>query len=153
MQKLQEKEKIVTTSTDDYLLSSFKLDALIEKDFTKVSINWSLGELVQVIASSKRSVFPVLDNNLNLKGLIGIDDIREVMFKQELYNTISVRELMRQTGPVITEKDDIRSALKVFDESHIWNIPVVIDQQYKGFISKSTILEKYRETLLKSSIE
>jgi len=153
MQKLQEKEKIVTTSTDDYLLSSFKLDSLIEQDFSPVSINASLGALVKVVSASKRNIFPVLDNNLNLKGLITIDDIREVMFKQEMYEKISVRELMRQTGQVITENDDIRTALKLFDESHLWNIPVVFEQQYMGFISKSTILEKYRETLLKSSIE
>ncbi len=153
MQKLQEKEKIVTTSTDDYLLSSFRLDSLIEQDFSPISINASLGELVKVVSSSKRNIFPVLDNNLNLKGLITIDDIREIMFKQEMYEKMTVRELMRQTGHVITEKDDIRTALKLFDESHLWNIPVVFEQQYMGFISKSTILEKYRETLLKSSIE
>lgn len=153
MQKLQEKEKIVTTSTDDYLLSSFRLDSLIEQDFSPISINASLGELVKVVSSSKRNIFPVLDNNLKLKGLITIDDIREIMFKQEMYEKMTVRELMRQTGHVITEKDDIRTALKLFDESHLWNIPVMFEQQYMGFISKSTILEKYRETLLKSSIE
>ncbi|MBL7903080.1 MAG: chloride channel protein [Bacteroidia bacterium] len=153
MQKLQEKEKIVTTSTDDYLLSSFQLESIIEKDFSSVSINCTLGDLVEVISNSKRNVFPVLDNNLNLKGLVTIDDIREVMFKQEFYTTVSVRELMHQARQIITEKDDIRSALKLFDESHLWNIPVVLNNEYKGFISKSTILEKYREALLKSSIE
>jgi CIC family chloride channel protein len=53
---------------------------------------------------------------------------------------------------VITEKDDVRSALKMFDESHLWNIPVVADGRYKGFISKSTVLEKYREVLIQTSV-
>ncbi len=153
MQKLHEKEKIVTTSTDDYLLSSFRLDSIIEQDFSSVSINCSLGELIDVVSASKRNIFPVLDNNLNLKGLVTIDDIREIMFKQEMYDKVTVRELMHQARHIISEKDDIRSALKMFDESHLWNIPVVIGQEYRGFISKSTILEKYRETLVKSSIE
>ena len=77
----------------------------------------------------------------------------DVMFKQELYDKITVKELMRRASYIITEKDDIRSAMKLFDESHLWNIPVVIDGVYKGFISKSTILEKYREVLIKSSLD
>lgn len=153
VQKLMEKEKIVTTNTDDYLLSSIRVEGMIETDFSEVSINLYLRDLVEVVSNSKRNTFPVLDNNLNLKGLITIDDIREVMFKQELYDKVTVRELMRQCQYIITEEDDIRSAMKKFDESHLWNIPVVIGMRYKGFVSKSTVLEKYREALLKSTIE
>ena len=75
------------------------------------------------------------------------------MFKQELYDKISVKELMHPTRYIITEKDDISSAMKLFDESHLWNIPVVFDGKYQGFISKSTVLEKYRNILIQSSIE
>lgn len=153
VQKLMEKEKIVTTNTDDYLLSSIRLESMIETDFSQVSINLCLRDLVEVVSASKRNTFPVLDNNLNLKGLITIDDIRDVMFKQELYDKVTVRELMRQCNFVITEEDDIRSAMKKFDESHLWNIPIVIGQRYKGFVSKSTVLENYRKALLKSTIE
>ena len=153
MQKLMEKEKIVTTNTDDYLLSNIRLEALVEKDFSVVPIDLRLRELVEIVAKSKRNTFPVLDNGLQLKGLISIDDIREVMFKHELYDTISVRELMRRPAYIITEKDDIRSAMKLFDESHLWNIPVVMQRVYIGFISKSAILEKYRDVLVETTIE
>lgn len=153
MQKLMEREKIVTTSTDAYLLSNIRVESMVEQDFSEVQEDQYLGDLVEIVAGSKRNMFPVVDKLNNLKGLISIDDIREVMFKQELYKKISVRELMRRPGQIITEKDDIRSAMKLFDESHLWNIPVVIDRQYKGFISKSTILEKYREALIKTSLE
>lgn len=153
MLKLSEKEKIVTTSTDAYLLSNIDLAEFIEHDFTIVPKNIKLRKLVELITSSKRNIFPVVNDDGNLKGFITIDDIRDVMFKQELYDKISVKELMHPCRYIITEKDDIRSAMKLFDEAHLWNIPVVFNGKYQGFISKSTVLEKYRDILIQSSIE
>lgn len=153
MLKLVNKEKIDTSSTDSYLLSNIDLSKFIEHDFSEVRVNASLKELIDVISASKRNIFPVVNNELELYGLITIDDIREIMFKQELYHRVSVKELMHRPAYVITEKDDINSAMKLFDESHKWNIPVVYEGKYQGFISKSTILEKYREVLIQSSIE
>ncbi len=153
MLKLSEKEKIVVTNTDSYLLSNINLTSFVESDFSEVSIDVNLKKLVEVVAISKRNIFPVVDKNMRLKGLITIDDIREIMFNQNLYEKITVKELMHKPAFIITEKDDIRSVMKFFDESHLWNIPVVVGGIYKGFISKSTILEKYREVLIQSSIE
>lgn len=153
MQKLEEKEKIVTTDMDSYLLSNIDLLQFVENDFSEVDNESNLRGLVEFIAVSKRNIFPVVDKNAALKGLITVDDIRDVMFKQDLYDKVTVKELMRRPSYIITERDDIRSAMKLFDESHLWNIPVVISGVYKGFISKSTILEKYREVLIKSSLD
>lgn len=153
MLKLVEKEKIVTTNTDSYLLSNIDLSSFVERDFSEVPLDANLRTLIELITSSKRNMFPVLDKDYNLKGLISIDDIREIMFKQEMYDTVSVKEIMHTPKYVITEKDDIISAMKLFSESHLWNIPVITEGRYQGFISKSTILEKYREVLIESSIE
>ncbi len=151
--KLSEKERIFTTNTDSYLLSNIDLSTYVERDFSEVPLGVSLRKLVELITLSKRNIFPVLDKEYNLKGLISIDDIREIMFKQELYDTMSVNEIMHPPKYVITEKDDINSAMKLFAESHLWNIPVIFEGKYQGFISKSTILEKYREVLIETSIE
>lgn len=153
MLKLSDKEKIVTTNMDSYLLSNIDLLQFVENDFSEVPDDSTLRGLVEYVSVSKRNIFPVLDRNSHLKGLITVDDIRDVMFKQELYDKMTVRELMRRPTYIINERHDIRSVMKLFDESHLWNIPVVIDGVYKGFISKSTILEKYREVLIKSSLD
>lgn len=153
MQKLAEKEKIVTTNTDSYLLSNIDLSAFVERDFSEVPESVNLRRLIELITRSKRNIFPVLDQDFNLKGIISIDDIREIMFKQEMYDAVTVKEIMHPPKYVITEKDDIISAMKLFSESHLWNIPVVFEGRYQGFISKSTILEKYREVLIESSLE
>jgi CIC family chloride channel protein len=152
MLKLSDKERIVTTDTDSYLLSNIDLSQFVESDFSEVPDSHNLRQLVEIVAISRRNIFPVVDKEGVLTGLISIDDIREIMFRQELYDKVTVRELMRRPVYVITEKDDVRSALKMFDESHLWNIPVVADGRYKGFISKSTVLEKYREVLIQTSV-
>jgi chloride channel protein, CIC family len=153
MSKLAEKEKIMVTDTDSYLLSNIDLREFVEVDFMEVYEDAFLRELIDRVAISKRNIFPIIDNEQRLCGLVTVDDIREMMFKQDLYDVVTVKELMRRATYIITDKDDIRSAMKLFDESHLWNIPVVIEGKYKGFISKSTILEKYREVLIQSSIE
>jgi CIC family chloride channel protein len=151
--KLSEKEKINRTSTDEYLLSNLSLRDLVETDFIEVELNDTLRKLVEKVAVSKRNIFPVLDSEGRLSGLVTIDDIRDIMFKQEQYDVLSMQQLMHLPACVINEKDDIRSAMKLFDESHLWNIPVVMEGKYLGFISKSSILEKYREVLIQSSLE
>lgn len=153
MLKLSNKEKIDTSNTDSYLLSNIDLSEFVEHDFSEVRVTAHLKELVEVISKSKRNIFPVVDKDLALKGLITIDDIRDIMFRQDLYEKVTVKELMRRPGYLISEKDDIISAMKLFDESHLWNIPVIFEGKYQGFISKSSILEKYREVLIQSSVE
>ena len=153
MTKLAQKEKIVVSDTDSYLLSNIDIEQFVESDFSEVREESSLRNLIDVVAVSRRNVFPVIDKEQKLVGLITIDDVRDIMFRQDLYDKMHVRELMRRPSHIITEKDDIRSTMKLFDESHLWNIPVVISGVYKGFISKSTILEKYREVLIQSSVE
>jgi chloride channel protein, CIC family len=153
MQKLVEKEKIQTQNTDSYLLSSINLSEFIEKDFIEVPKDIKLRQLIGHVSTSKRNIFPVVDKEAVLNGLITVDDIREIMFRQELYDKISVSELMHAPRFIITEKDDVYSVMKLFDESHLWNIPVVFNGRYQGFISKSTILEKYREVLIRASLE
>jgi CIC family chloride channel protein len=153
MHKLAQKEKIMVTDTDSYLLSNIDLAQFVENDFHEVLSDSTLRKVIEVVSVSKRNLFPVVDADMRLKGIITVDDIREIMFRQELYDKLTVKELMRHVDYVLTEKEDILSAMKMFDESHLWNIPVVFSGVYKGFISKSTILEKYREVLRQSSVE
>jgi CIC family chloride channel protein len=153
MLKLSEKEKIITTSTDAYLLSTINISEFIERDFTEVPKDIKLRRFVELIAHSKRNIFPVVNNEGNLVGLISIDDIREIMFKQELYDKISVSQLMSAPKYFIDSKDDVNTVMKRFSESNLWNIPVLSNNKYIGFVSKSTLLEKYRSILVSNSID
>jgi len=153
MKKLAEKDNIVVSDTDSYLLSRIDIEKMIETDFIPVNINQNLGDLIKIIATSRRNSFPVLDSDENLKGIIQIEHIREVMFKNELYGKVTVKELMRKSKEEIHTKDSIQAIMKKFEESQLWNLPVTENGRYIGFISKSSLLEQYRENLVKNIIE
>src|ERR1019366_7334258 len=151
MKKLATKGEIFTADKDKNVLAALKTIKVIETGFQIVSPNATLGQLVDVVAHSKRNIFPVIENEM-LVGIILLDNIREIMFKHEMYNSVFVNQLMQKPPAIITTDEDMHSVMKKFDETNSWNLPVVEDGKYIGFISKSSIFTQYRETLVRSSI-
>ena len=150
--KLAKKGHVMTQNKDKSILASLDVSSIIETDFHKVSPNSTLGELVEIIAHSSRNIFPVVNDQNQLVGIILLDNIREVMFKHELYETIYVKELMRSPAAKVTPKESMTSVMKKFDESGAWNLPVLSHNEYVGFVSKSSIFSKYRKVLVKTKI-
>lgn len=148
IRRLKDKGALVSDDRDKSLLSKINTGAMIENDFTPVHFKSSLRDVVETIKHSKRNTFPVVKKNNKLIGIIHLDDIREEMFKPELYDRITARELMRKPSTVIHAHEDIFSIMKKFEESGQWNLPVVDAGIYLGFLSKSSILDKYRHQLL-----
>ncbi|MEJ0034436.1 MAG: CBS domain-containing protein [Bacteroidota bacterium] len=109
--------------------------------------NSSLRKLVDIIAHSKRNIFPVIDDDQQLLGVIALEDIREIMFNNSLYDDTSVNQLMRPPQVVADIGEDMSSVMEKFDKSTVWNIPVLDNGKYVGFISKSNIFSKYRNRL------
>lgn len=150
--KLAKKGHLLTHSKDKSILSSLKISTIIETDFHKVTPESKLRELVDVVAHSSRNIFPVVDNENHLLGVILLDNIREVMFKSELYDSVLAKELMRKPAATVSSDEAMHAVMKKFDEAGVWNLPVVDNDQYVGFISKSSIFTKYRKVLIKSNI-
>ena len=129
--------------------SQEKLDALMETDFYRIRETFTLGDLVHVIAHARRNIFPVIDNFGRLLGVVQLDDLREDMFKREKWGT-SISRYMIQPPDRILQHEQIQSVLPKFEENQTWMLPVVDKQnRYLGFISKSRILNAYREQLVK----
>ena len=132
---------------DTQLLSRLSMNDCIEKDFSPVLANSSLRKLVDIIAHSKRNIFPVIDENQQLLGMIALEDIREIMFNNSLYDETSVNQLMRPPQVVASIDEEMSSVMEKFDKSTVWNIPVLDKGRYVGFISKSNVFSKYRTRL------
>jgi CIC family chloride channel protein len=149
-QKLSTKLKLSVEDRDKYLLSKLDLSDLIETNFLSVKATDQLGDLVQTISHSHRNTFPVLNDDGSLAGLIHLDGVRETIFQHDLYEKILVKELMIPPSATISPHDNLHNVLKKFDETNQWNLPVVDKGRYIGFLSKASILTKYRNELLKS---
>jgi CIC family chloride channel protein len=149
VKNLAKKGYVFIDDKDKNILASLKTMAVIEQNFQAISPDASLGELIEVVAHSKRNIFPVVEDEM-LVGIILLDDIREIMFKQEMYESISVRQLMHNPPATISSDESIQSIMKKFDETNAWNLPVIDEGKYIGFVSKSSLLVKYREKLIQN---
>jgi len=144
---------LITHDKDKAVLTMMNWKREIETDLIKVKPGDTLGDLVNAIARSKRNIFPVVDEFNILEGVVLLDDVREIMFRHELYDSILVKDLMTIPPSYIDKKESIESVMEAFRKTDAWNLPVLDDGYYVGFISKSRIYTKYRELLITFSNE
>ena len=151
--KLRAKGELVTHNKDRAVMVFLDLDKLIETNFSPVSKEATLGDLVHIISSSKRNVFPVIKEGGEFAGIILLDDIRTDMFDQAKYRT-PVSKYVVQPPDIIFKNEMISEVVEKFEESRAWNLPVVDkNNRYLGFVSKSSILEAYRQQLIEITEE
>jgi len=148
IKKLKQKGTIVSDDKDTSILGKINTKLMIEHDFSPIHFKSNLRSIVEKIKHSKRNTFPVINKYNKLLGIIYLDNIREEMFNPELYDKITAKELMHKPITVIEIEEDIISIMKKFEESGQWNLPVIENGQYIGFLSKSSILDRYRQELL-----
>lgn len=149
--QLRMRGELLTHDKDQSVFVFLKLDELMETDFLRLRTNHTLGDIVHIIASARRNIFPVIDEFGRLLGVVQLDDLREDMFKREKYGT-PIMHYMIQPPDKILLHEQIQSVLPRFEQNHTWMLPVVDKQnRYQGFISKSRILNAYREQLVKIS--
>lgn len=148
--KLAEKGDLLTHDKDESILTLMSLDKVIEHNFITLKPEMSLREMLyQGVSKSSRNLFPVIDDDGKMCGIILLDSIREFMFNQELYDSTKVSDFMMQPPEYIYyEKDDMKTVMKKFQNSSAWNLPVIKNNTYFGFISKSKLLTSYRRQLI-----
>lgn len=136
----------VTHNKDVSILSMMTLNGLIENNFSKVKRGSTLGDLIPIIASSRRNIFPVVDKDGTFCGHVLFDDIRSVMFDQTLYQQ-PIEEFTVIPEYVIQPEDSMEAVVKKFQVSGKYNIPVVENGKYLGYISRANMFSTYRKTL------
>lgn len=153
-EELAKKGDLPGRDKDKAILREMDLDCLIEKDFVKIPIEATLGEVVhEAISKSCRNIFPVVSKHNHLLGIVFLDDIRSVMFDTTLYQKINVGNMMQQPPDVIDqEKDSMETIAHKFHKTGAWNLPVVgYHNRYVGFVSRGRLLSAYREKVVEMS--
>ena len=152
--RLAKKGELVTHHKDKAVLTLMNMESIIETDFQVVRPDMDLGELVRAVSKSSRNLFPVVDVREELLGVVVLDDIRNIMFRQELYHRYRVENLMTVSQSRIYTNDSMEIVMRKFDETGAWNLAVVDEHnKYKGFVSKSKMLNSYRQVLVDFSEE
>ena len=146
--RIANRGELLTHDSDQAVLTLLKTSDLIESDFITVKIDASLGELVEVVATSKRNIFPVVDDRNHFHGYVSLEDIRQDMFHTDLYEKMHVYNFMVSAPAYVYIDEKMDSVMDKFEKTSAWNLPVVDhDRTYIGFVSKSKIFSAYRDQL------
>lgn len=153
--RLAQKGELLTHHKDRAVLTLLKMENVIETDLTELYPKMTLGELVTIISQSKRNIFPVVNPvSRVLVGVVLLDEVRNIMFRPDLYNRFTVQKLMISPPATINENLAMEKVMEIFEDTGAWNLPVVDDQKrYIGYVSKSKIFNSYRHVLVHFSDE
>ncbi|GAA4289655.1 chloride channel protein [Aestuariibaculum suncheonense] len=149
--KLAERGELMTHDKDQNTLMALDIDKVIETNFVKLKPEMSLGYILnEAVAKSSRNHFPVVNDDNEFLGVIRLDDIRHMMFNADLYDKVSVTDIMHADAGIINYNEDtMNDIMEKFKSTGAWNLPVVKSGKYFGYISKSKLLTAYRRQLLK----
>lgn len=150
---LAKKGELITHHKDKAVLTLLQVGKVVESDFITVNPDETLGDLVKKVSKSKRNIFPVTTHDNVFVGVVSLDDIRPIMFDTEIYESVSVKELMNVPPEYISAKETMDSVMRKFEASGAWNLPVLDADKYLGFVSKSKIFSAYRDVLIQFSDE
>ncbi|PQJ75410.1 chloride channel protein [Polaribacter gangjinensis] len=147
--ELAKRGELITHDKDKNVLMLMQIDKLIETNFKAVYPEMLLGKMLKkAVANSTRNIFPVIDKNEEFLGIVLLDDIRPIMFDNEMYDKVDVQTIMKAAPEIIFYNDSVEIVMQKFKESDAWNLPVVKDKKYVGFISRSKLLTAYRNKLI-----
>lgn len=148
--ELAEQGALLTHDKDENVLTLMQLKDVIEQNFKTVHPTMFLGDMLhESVSKSTRNIFPVIDEEQALVGIVLLDDIREFMFDTSLYQTTTVETFMHAAPDYIFyEKDTMQKVMRKFQDSGAWNLPVIKNGKYYGFVSKSKLLTAYRRELI-----
>ena len=152
--ELGRKGELITHNKDHAILTFMDIEKVIETNFITITPKINLGDIVQqAVMKSNRNIFPVVNPDTNkLQGVIYLDDLRPIMFDQNLYENVFATDIMQNPLEIINlETDKMTDIMKKFQDSSAWNLPVIKNGMYYGFISKSKLLTAYRRQLINFS--
>ncbi len=151
--ELAERGELLTHDKDQSVLTLMNLKEELEQDFLPVQAHWNLGQLVEVVAQSQRNLHPVIDGEGHLLGIVDLQDIRQVMFDRRQYLTLRVVDLMTLPIAEVQWNDKMEDVMAKFERCGAWNLPVVENGRYVGFVSRSRLFNAYRKWLKATSLD
>jgi len=151
--QLMDKGRFLPESKDEEVLDLIDIRKIVENDLYPILPEASLGDLCHLVKLSRRKIFPVVGADGVLNGILTLDDIRDIMFDPEKQEKIKVNQLMHSPPEVIFLHENMQTVMQKFERSGAWNLPVLQEGKYLGFISKSRIFNAYRKRLIRQNQE
>lgn len=149
--KLAQKGHVFTGDKDTNVLRQILLDDLIETEFFPLLITDKFGKLIEAFTNSNRNIFPVVDADKNFIGVIQLDNVKELLFRPEINESLTIGDIVSRDILSIDAGENMEVVMSKLENSNLWNIPVTRNGKYLGFVSRSNVLSFYRRILKKTS--
>ena len=146
--QLVKEGEIFTHQKEKNILTSLRLDEMLQDKYDSISIDKNLADLVELIKKSDRNIFAVHDTRNRFVGIIELNDIKQRLFEHSSFEKTSIKSLLKKPAATLAHTMNMHSVMETFDITHSWYLPVLNDDKiFLGFISKSKLFSKYRESL------
>jgi CIC family chloride channel protein len=148
LKSLADEGKIFTSKHDKNLLFALRTEDFIDQYSQTIHENDSITELLELVKNGNKNIFAVVDDQRKLKGVLTLDDIRPYLFNKEIDPLQKVTQVMKAPPAILYSENKPLEILQTFDDTGVWNLPIVsANNEFIGFISKSSILMSYRQLL------
>jgi CIC family chloride channel protein len=146
--QLAKEGQIFTHQKEKNILTSIRLEQMLQDTYDSISIDKSFTELVEVVKKSEKNIYAVLDHNGKFAGIIELNDIKQKLFEPQDFDRTSVKSVMKKPPDVLFDDEPMLSVMEKFDITRSWYLPVLNkDRKFLGFLSKTKLFNKYREIL------
>jgi CIC family chloride channel protein len=149
--RLAKKGDLITHDKDKAALKLMDTRNLIETDFEILKPDATLRDLVQAVSVSHRNLFPVVDDKGLLLGMVKLSEVRSLIFETTLYDTVKIRDLMYMPKYYVSPKNSMEEVVNAFESSGRFNLAVIEEGRYLGFLSRATVFSRYREYVRQGS--
>lgn len=153
VKNLAQKGHVFTNNKDTNVLSTLNIHSIIQTDYFTLTPDENLEHLVDLISHSNQVIFAVVDKENHLIGVVHFNNIREIIFNSYRVKYTLVKEIMTTPSEVIYPFNTMETVMDKLEHSKMAFLPVIKDEKYYGFISKSVALEAYRAKLKSMTIE
>ncbi len=152
-QELAERGELLTHDKDQSVLTLMKLADEIERDHEVANPHWTLGQFIPIIQRSSHNLFPVLDSEGNLLGVVDLQEIREIMFDRSVYDELRVHEFMVLPAAALESQTKMEVVMTEFERTGAWYLPVLSGGRFIGFVSRTRLFDTYRRYLKEASLD
>jgi CIC family chloride channel protein len=146
--QLARRKQLLTHDKDANVLQLLEVRKLIEDDFEKLSPDSTLRDLTEAISRNHRNLFPVVGDDGILMGMLKMDDVRTMIFNHELYDKVKIKDIMYKPENFIDVNDSMDVVANKFESSGSYNLVVLEDGKYLGYISRARVFTNYRKQII-----
>jgi chloride channel protein, CIC family len=145
--RLAERGDLITHHKDKAVLKLMQTRNLIETDFEILSPEATLRDLSKAISRSHRNLFPVVDEQGILIGMVKLSEVRTLIFESDLYDRVRIKDLMYMPKHFVSPRDSMEEVVENFETSGRYNLAVIDNGKYIGFLSRAKVFSEYRDNI------